>query len=72
MLRTFLSRIIIAPTKNVLNPPCHLSAIKMHYSNNVHHASPPPKPNKHYDIIIVGGGPAGLSMACAIGKFRIK
>lgn len=24
---------------------------------------------KHYDIIIVGGGPAGISMACSICKF---
>lgn len=26
--------------------------------------------NGHYDVVIVGGGPAGLSMACAFGKYH--
>lgn len=28
--------------------------------------------NKHYDIIIVGGGPAGISMACSICRLTMK
>lgn len=30
------------------------------------------KVNKHYDIIIVGGGPAGISMACSICRLTMK
>lgn len=65
MLRSLLGH-IKAPAKSFLVRPSSFVAIppKRHCSANAAAAA------KHYDVIIVGGGPAGLSMACAIGKLH--